>query len=362
MLTRLSELTRRIRWFGLLSLILQAGLVLTVCAAVTVSNYLPQALFHGQYVERWSDSTRVIQITMVPPKNIPGWRPGVTTLVQRAFNEWQTVLQGRIRFAYTYDPTKTDVTVRWRNQSKGMEIGNQSFRSTDKIFTDMDLEIAMNDPHGHAFSDAALYYIALHEIGHLLGIKGHSTDPRDIMYASIQPNVPRLSARDIATVRALYQQPANITNPPGIHLMAYREYEYYSNLGNSAFQSKNFQDALEYYGKALRYFPSDKDTIYRVGTSAYNLHMWDVAAANLQVVASTPSRYRNDAQFYLGNALMAAGATAIKNGDKNGGLQKLAAAKRQFDLVQQQPQSSMVQKQQAALCVAQIGKIYSQFH
>ena len=50
--------------------------------------------------------------------------------------------------------------------------------------------------------------IVTHELGHALGIGGHSTDPHDVMYAS--PSVAVPSARDIATLRWLVRQPVGL--------------------------------------------------------------------------------------------------------------------------------------------------------
>ena len=44
--------------------------------------------------------------------------------------------------------------------------------------------------------------LVLHELGHAIGIWGHSKDPNDIMYT--HPIVSQLSPRDIHTVRRLY--------------------------------------------------------------------------------------------------------------------------------------------------------------
>lgn len=45
-----------------------------------------------------------------------------------------------------------------------------------------------------------------HELGHALGIWGHSENPADVMYYAHTKDIPPLSVRDINTLRKIYQQ------------------------------------------------------------------------------------------------------------------------------------------------------------
>jgi predicted Zn-dependent protease len=50
--------------------------------------------------------------------------------------------------------------------------------------------------------------VLLHELIHALGLLVHSPDPGDVMYNGTEAPVTRLSARDVATLVYLYEQPA----------------------------------------------------------------------------------------------------------------------------------------------------------
>ncbi|MBZ0185329.1 MAG: matrixin family metalloprotease, partial [Candidatus Obscuribacterales bacterium] len=57
-----------------------------------------------------------------------------------------------------------------------------------------------------ALSDDDMKKVCLHEVGHALGINGHSSDNHDIMFFSESPSVwPALTKRDKLTIRLLYQ-------------------------------------------------------------------------------------------------------------------------------------------------------------
>ena len=54
---------------------------------------------------------------------------------------------------------------------------------------------------------------ARHELGHALGIWGHSPTPDDVLYFSQVQTPPSISARDINTLKKIYQQPTQLGWP-----------------------------------------------------------------------------------------------------------------------------------------------------
>ena len=89
----------------------------------------------------------------------------------------------------------------------------------DNIDTDGDLELVIGTVSSGVVAydlprpQAALLVqnMAAKEFGHVLGLKGHSPVPGDLMYPELRHDVAQLpTGRDLETLRQLYNRPPNI--------------------------------------------------------------------------------------------------------------------------------------------------------
>lgn len=320
-------------------LFLAAVVFLPVALAAGSATYLQQALIDGRTVQRWNDSTRVIVIAMQSGQKVPGWSPRMMGIAKSAFSDWQKALGGRIRFEYTQDVSQADAILRWSRQDNGQQVGHQTIQWANNTLTDAEINIALQNARGQRLTDNELKYVALHEIGHLLGIRGHSPHPEDIMFASMQPRVSHLSGRDIATIRALYRLKPEITNPTGIHLLQYKHFLYYVQLGYTAHRQKNYANAYEYFLKARGYYPSDPKIGYLLGMSAYSLKRYDESIRYLKPLAAEPGEQQNHALYYLAGAYMSQAAAAFESGKTQAGKEKLGLARQYYGQLAKNPTS-----------------------
>jgi predicted Zn-dependent protease len=67
--------------------------------------------------------------------------------------------------------------------------------------------LTINRLNGEVLSDPAMKAVCLHELGHALGISGHSPYSNDIMYPTLNFDqvLTNLTERDTATIKRLYQ-------------------------------------------------------------------------------------------------------------------------------------------------------------
>jgi hypothetical protein len=147
-----------------------------------------------------------LNVWIQPSSAVSGWSEHYTDDIHEAFANWDA-LRLPVRFTFTTDSAAADVHVTFVDHFQEPISGRTRWaRDDDWWITDADIALAVHHRDGPMLDDEAMHAMALHEIGHLLGLD-HTTDPTSIMAPKVR--VRALSAADRATVRLLY------TLPPG---------------------------------------------------------------------------------------------------------------------------------------------------
>lgn len=156
---------------------------------------------------RWPDRTgRPLKVWIQPVSNVADWKSEYVDEVRTAFDEWD-VLDLPVSFTFVSDSAQADVHVNWIDQFDQPISGRTKWaRDDDWWITDADIVLAVHHHRGEVLDLDAMRAMALHEIGHLLGLD-HTSDSSCIMAPKVR--VRELSSADVATVRLLY------TLPPG---------------------------------------------------------------------------------------------------------------------------------------------------
>jgi predicted Zn-dependent protease len=156
-------------------------------------------------IERWPEHIDVpLKVWIDSTAELSGVQSAFPSAVRSAFAEWSAT-GIPLRFAYVGKPDDADIRVRW-TEHLDHKTGSTTWR-TDRHgdLLSGDILLATHISDGHALDARGMRAIALHEVGHSLGLS-HSTDPNDIMAALV--HVDSISAIDRNTVRLIYDLPA----------------------------------------------------------------------------------------------------------------------------------------------------------
>ena len=163
-------------------------------------------------LRRWQERTIEMLTYHVGVNSAATPGEGLERAVRSAFSRWERVGAIPVAFRRTRDSAQAEVHVRWvrsfqMNRSGVAEV----FWDNEGWIRKATLTLATHDIHGRAVSADALYAVALHEIGHLLGLV-HSDQPGDLMYPVTTAS--DLTARDRRSARLLYAlPPGSVKNP-----------------------------------------------------------------------------------------------------------------------------------------------------
>jgi predicted Zn-dependent protease len=157
-------------------------------------------------LSRWPDRHGVaLTIWIQPTAKIDDFTTNFVARVRQAFLEWGSV-NLPLRFAFVDDSSEADVHVTWIDRFKEPISGRTRWsRDDDWWITDANIVLAVHHNQGETLDEDSMRAMALHEIGHLLGLD-HTRDSMSVMAPKVR--VRQLSDADRATVRLLYALPA----------------------------------------------------------------------------------------------------------------------------------------------------------
>lgn len=155
---------------------------------------------------RYQDPVRVYLAT----DTVENFRQAFVDAVRSALTRWDQV-NLPVRFTFVDDSTRAEVTFRWRRQFDIDRTGQTDLTwDRDGHVLSAVVTIATFDPNNHPMGVEDVRVVALHEIGHMLGLN-HSSDSADVMYGHTLAR--DLSLRDERTAQLLYElSPGSVRN------------------------------------------------------------------------------------------------------------------------------------------------------
>lgn len=188
-------------------------------------DYLNAVNTDGNF--RWSSEKLPIDVYIADGRGVAGYQPEYRQMMIDAFNEWCNTSNGTMTWREVQNPNKSDVMVNWTSSPNvrpgAVEAGQtKTLVQQNKITGDgkiVNAQISiLTELLGRSFAEDAMRKTCLHEVGHALGLQGHSDVPTDIMYPTVNEHqVAKLKSRDINTLARLYSSDTNnvATTPRG---------------------------------------------------------------------------------------------------------------------------------------------------
>ncbi len=157
-------------------------------------------------IARWPDRvTRPLRVFVRDGDVLEQWNPDFLSAVRDAFDTW-TQAGIPVHFSFVRDSATADISVHFVERfASGISGKTVWSRDGYHWLLSSDIQLAVTHPNGGTITPPQMRAIALHEVGHLLGLD-HTANPDNIMSARVR--VRELSEADKATVRLVYAVPA----------------------------------------------------------------------------------------------------------------------------------------------------------
>lgn len=183
-------------------------------------NYIDNVLYDDVLI-RWNNSEpitySVFADASVPQEHI--------SLVKRALSNWQTVTNGEIKFKETMGNKNANICVNFvddismKDPYETNRVGKTIPAFKDDVLQRMDIYIRKTDEKGIFYPTDKVFAVIQHELGHALGIGGHSAVEEDIMYYTgdyIDENTlnKEITLRDLNTLNLLYRMLPDVIDKP----------------------------------------------------------------------------------------------------------------------------------------------------
>ena len=172
-------------------------------ATVIRNSYIRGVISQGE-ITRWNPETYPIKV-YIQQQGVP---QEYVAQLKKAYMKWQQATNGEVTFQLVDSPEYADTKCIFLKDFENMAdntLGYHQFRYSGNKISDSTIRFKFTDPYGRKFSTDLFYTVALHEIGHSLGLAGHSSNPKDLMYPVTAPRKADFTARDLTTLKLLYR-------------------------------------------------------------------------------------------------------------------------------------------------------------
>jgi hypothetical protein len=153
-------------------------------------------------IARWPDRPfQPLRVWVQSAPNIDDWNGDYVDAVASAFREWDAV-ELPVRFRVVSDSADAEIHVTWIDRFNAPISGRTRWSRDDNWWiVNASILLAVHHQGGEVLDRSAMKAMALHEVGHLLGLD-HTANAGSIMAPRVR--VRDLTETDKATVRLIY--------------------------------------------------------------------------------------------------------------------------------------------------------------
>jgi tetratricopeptide (TPR) repeat protein len=241
------------------------------------SDYFPFTTVKGTV--KWDASRIPVKVSIGSGSGVKGYKPEFHGIMADAFKSWSSASQDKISFDFVKDASKADIECIWTTDyslvGSVAEGGEAQTQYSPQGIQHVRIVILTADPTPDSpLTQNQLQAVCLHEIGHSLGLIGHSPKPGDIMFCSMPSAEAKvsLSARDVGTIRHLYTSDVQIAVlPHGASAKSENgaDKAAINNEGIELMTSHAYAQAIEKFETALKLDPNYETAKVNLN-SAYN--------------------------------------------------------------------------------------------
>ena len=269
------------------------------------NDYFVNALSSKSQIMRWAQ--------MPVSVYIPDGKYKET--IKSAFQTWENGSKGIVSFTYVTNPQKAQIEVSLKNKIESSATERSYIAGLTKPYYKginlVKVEVTLLDINPNTKQPQTkekIYATALHEIGHALGMKGHSPNASDVMFASGSGAKKTLSARDYNTLKLLYQiSPKSVQEYSGVifkekikeannYVKKYPDTAIgWLNLADLYRSSGDYDKAIETYNKALKIDKNQNEAYYFLGECYFKKKNYQQALSNYEQALAK----QKDNKYYL---------------------------------------------------------------
>ena len=270
------------------------------------NNYLSYAVDSNGKLVRWNKTKIVVYVSPSEYQDV----------IYKALSEYNTCFKDYFKFYLTDSREKSDIKIDVVDKFDSNDnpdniyiagLTNNNFTGEDKHLNNSIVQLLKQKPNSaKKVTKSEMYKVVLHELGHALGIIGHSPNESDVMFAASKMST--FSPRDIATLKIMYSNNDRLIhretkNFADIKLKEAEEYAKHTqnkaipwvNLGRVYYDLNRKEDALNAYKRALSIEPNNPNIYQSMAECYYSSEKYETAIKyyNLAIDYSKSEEQKN---------------------------------------------------------------------